>query len=398
MRRQRLRRPIAALLLLVFLAARAMAHDIVTYETIGIPIQASFDQNGRTIVQVEIDLRALEDGNPNTVSLKTYGLLKNVSEAQRTEWKARAKTLVENNLDFRFEPFGATTPDFKYEFTSGDGAPLKEDYDVVVITATWQATVPPGATGYSIHARDICPFPLFIANTLLGKRMDRTETLYAGNTSFVLDLTHLRPSAADGASFPASSQSSAFRDWLGTFAGFVRMGFTHVVPEGYDHILFVLGLFLLSRQWKPLLLQVTTFTVAHSLTLGLAALGFVHVSSAIVEPLIAGSITIVALENIFHPRYTHWRLLVVFSFGLVHGLGFASALQSLPISQHSFVAALLGFNVGVECGQLAIITAAFIATIWITNPQHYRHRIVVPCSLIIASLGFCWMVMRIAEA
>ena len=114
-----------------------------------------------------------------------------------------------------------------------------------------------------------------------------------------------------------------------TVWSFGKQGFGHVIPAGLDHILFVLGLFLLGRSWGPLLWQVSAFTLAHSATLALVTLGQVSASPKVVEPLIAASIALVAFENIWKPVYSLRRLLVVFAFGLVHGLGFAGGLNDL---------------------------------------------------------------------
>ena len=174
------------------------------------------------------------------------------------------------------------------------------------------------------------------------------------------------------------------------------LGFTHILPKGLDHILFVLGLFLLSTRWKPLLIQVTSFTVAHSITLALAVYGVVSLSPRIVEPLIAASIAYVAIENILTPQLQPWRPLVVFGFGLLHGLGFAGVLQEVGLPRSQFVPALVSFNVGVEFGQLAVITIAYLAVgIWGRNKSWYRPRIVIPASATVAAVGLFWTVQRV---
>lgn len=170
-----------------------------------------------------------------------------------------------------------------------------------------------------------------------------------------------------------------------------------MLPEGMDHILFVLGIFLLSRALRPLLLQVTAFTLAHSVTLALATLGFVKAPSAVVEPIIAASIAAVAVENIFHKQYSHWRLLLVFVFGLIHGLGFASALKDLDLPQSSLAVGLVGFNFGVEGGQIAVISIATACTFWIRDPEQYRRWVVLPVSGLIAIVGFFWTFERIMQ-
>ena len=142
---------------------------------------------------------------------------------------------------------------------------------------------------------------------------------------------------------------------------YLWLGYTHILPKGLDHILFVLGIFLLSPRLKTMLLQVTAFTIAHSITLGLSMYGIVSLPSRVVEPLIALSIAYVAIENLVTRELKPWRLALVFMFGLLHGLGFAGVLRELGLPRDEFLTALLTFNLGVEGGQLTIIAAALVA-------------------------------------
>ncbi|MBP52157.1 MAG: hypothetical protein CMI27_03320, partial [Opitutae bacterium] len=183
-------------------------------------------------------------------------------------------------------------------------------------------------------------------------------------------------------------------DSQSTFFSFLRQGFVHVVPLGLDHILFVLGIYLLSRKWKPILLQVSVFTIAHTITLGLATLGMVSVPSNVVEPIIAASIAVVAIENIFFPGYRPHRLLVVFVFGLIHGLGFAGALSAFNLDSSSLLLGLLGFNIGVELGQLAVISMAALSTMKFSE-KDYRKLVVVPGSIVISIFGIYWTIERL---
>ncbi|MGL5008696.1 MAG: HupE/UreJ family protein, partial [Paracoccaceae bacterium] len=144
------------------------------------------------------------------------------------------------------------------------------------------------------------------------------------------------------------------------FVRYVVSGFEHIIPKGLDHILFVLGLFFYALRAGPLLAQVTAFTLAHTVTLALASLGIVSVPASIVEPLIAASIVYVAVENIFGGRIGAVRVAVVFGFGLLHGLGFASVLGNVGLQDSRFAVGLIGFNIGVELGQLAVIAVAFV--------------------------------------
>lgn len=180
------------------------------------------------------------------------------------------------------------------------------------------------------------------------------------------------------------------------FLRYVVSGFEHIIPKGLDHILFVLGLYFYALRVRPLLAQVTAFTLAHTVTLALASLGIVAVPASIVEPLIAASIVYVAVENIFGASSGWRRVAVVFAFGLLHGLGFASVLGDVGLSGDRFVVGLIGFNIGVELGQLAVIAVAFVLLglpfgrrVW------YRAAIVIPASCAIALVGAWWTFERI---
>jgi hydrogenase/urease accessory protein HupE len=178
---------------------------------------------------------------------------------------------------------------------------------------------------------------------------------------------------------------------------YARAGFDHIVPRGMDHILFVLGLFLFSARLSPLLWQVTMFTIAHSITLGLAMLGWLELPARIVEPLIALSIAYVGIENLLRRRLHKGRLVLVFGFGLLHGLGFASMLSDFGMPDDAFFTALIGFNVGVELGQLAILAVAYLTVgLWFGKRPDYRQLVVVPGSLLIALVGLAWTWSRLS--
>ena len=176
---------------------------------------------------------------------------------------------------------------------------------------------------------------------------------------------------------------------------YLRLGYTHILPKGLDHILFVIGLFLLSPRLRPLLVQVTAFTIAHSITLGLSMYGIVSLPSRIVEPLIALSIAYVAIENLITRELRPWRVGLVFLFGLLHGLGFAGVLRELGLPRDEFLTALLTFNVGVEAGQLTIIGAAWLAVAAFVKRPWYRRTIVIPASCAIAAIGIYWTFARL---
>lgn len=177
---------------------------------------------------------------------------------------------------------------------------------------------------------------------------------------------------------------------------YLKLGYKHILPLGFDHILFVLSLFLLSPKLKPLLWQSLAFTVAHSITLALTMYKVVTPSVAIVEPIISLSIMYVALENIFSPTLKPSRIGVVFIFGLVHGMGFAGALQSIGLPQNAYLLSLVMFNVGVELGQVSIILLAyFLVAKWFGTKKYYRKYVVIPLSLMVTGIAAFWTIQRL---
>ena len=181
---------------------------------------------------------------------------------------------------------------------------------------------------------------------------------------------------------------------------------------GYDHILFLLALLLPSvlvrreGQWAPapqiggaakeVVKVVTAFTLAHSITLSLAALGVISLPSRLVESAIAASVVVAALSNLFSAfesnRSKRWMM--AFAFGLLHGFGFASVLADLGLPKNALVLALVGFNVGVELGQLAIVAVFLPLAFWLRGTAFYRVGVLKGGSLIVALLASWWLVQR----
>lgn len=188
------------------------------------------------------------------------------------------------------------------------------------------------------------------------------------------------------------------RPALETFALYVRIGIQHILPGGLDHILFVLAIFFSTRRLGPLLVQISAFTVAHTITLGLVASGVFAPPANIVEPLIAATIAFVAIENLVFRDMTRWRPLVVFGFGLIHGMGFAGFFGSLGLPDGQFWSALIGFNVGVEIGQLSVIALAAIL-LWPlrrrVSEAFYRKLVVWPVCGFIGTVGAYWAIERV---
>jgi hypothetical protein len=180
---------------------------------------------------------------------------------------------------------------------------------------------------------------------------------------------------------------------LSGWLDFLRLGIEHILG-GPDHLLFLVALLAHARRFWSVVTIVTAFTLAHSLTLSLAVLGLVDVPGDVVEPLIAASIVWVALENLIWPGKEWRRWLVSFVFGLVHGLGFAGALTELSLDGGALVKALVGFNLGVELGQVAFIAVFLPLLIWASRAAAMR-RLPQIASVLVAVMGGVWFVQRV---
>ena len=226
----------------------------------------------------------------------------------------------------------------------------------------------------------------FQASRILGEIIFRQTGVENGVTQFLLP---------GEKSQVISAKNGKPLDWIDTFLDYIPVGFAHILPKGLDHILFIFGLLFLTPKFYPLLIQVSIFTLAHTITLAISSLKIIDISSAIIEPLIAASIIYVAVENFFNSSLTKYRSIIIFFFGLLHGLGFASVLSSFGLPGTNFIWALVGFNVGVEIGQLTIILAFYTIFIyWIKTKNYYRKYISIPGSLIIALFGTFWLFER----
>lgn len=189
--------------------------------------------------------------------------------------------------------------------------------------------------------------------------------------------------------------------WFDNVGTFIEFGFQHILPQGLDHVLFVVALYLNARSWNSLFLQVTTFTLAHTITLALAATGVVSSPGDIIEPLISLSIVLLALEAIVFRKPNPWRLPVIFAFGLLHGLGFGSVMKAY-LENADLSAGLVGITVGVEMGHLLVLVAtgivAFIVQLGlkaIKRPGLYQPGFVFPVAAIIALVGLYWTLQRV---
>jgi hypothetical protein len=254
-------------------------------------------------------------------------------------------------------------------------------FDVLGVTVTLRGPLPSGARTYSWQY-DLTFASYALTTASVGNDAPQAVTWLEG--------------AADSGPLPLvrsaapPSRATVARTYFG-------LGFTLILPKGLEDILVVLGLFLLSRRLRPILWQVSAFTLAHSITLGLTLYGFISLPPTVVEPLIALSIVYVAVENLVTTELRPWRVALVFGFGLLHGMGFAGVLRELSLPRSEFLTGLVGFNVGVEAGQLAVIAIAFAVVGSVAGrTDRYRRLVIVPCSAAIALTGLFWTVERLA--
>jgi hypothetical protein len=393
-------------LLIPLLSALLHGHPIPD-----IPVIGKFNSDGTSSIYIEIDTRSFAE-DPEQVPFLTNSAFKQLSDSNKTDLILQAKSMIENALQLRFGDNDWYLPEFEFDFVEQDGGDLSEE-NILVLQGQYDISLDNNSGFYQIRSQDEAPYDLIFTNQINGKPQKRVNVLFPNEESFKFDLSFIDGKSIaqheveqksgstteqvtqKSGSIAEKSAEERREDARSTFYSFTRQGFVHVLPLGLDHILFVLGLFFLSRKWRPILYQVSVFTVAHTITLGLATLELISAPGHVVEPIIAASIAVVAIENILFPNYRHSRLFIVFFFGLIHGLGFAGALSAFDLDPTSLVIGLLGFNVGVEFGQLAVIAIVFVLTFWLKDEATYRKLAVVPCSILIACMGIYWTIERI---
>ena len=216
----------------------------------------------------------------------------------------------------------------------------------------------------------------------LNKNVDQLYTNYlnSGDASDLINLNH-----------------TVALTKINSFIKYLFLGIEHIIPKGLDHMLFIIGLFLFSNLIRPLLLQVTMFTIAHTITLVIASLSLINVNASIVEPLITLSIVYIGVENIFK-KYsnTKIRYYVIFLFGLLHGLGFALVLKDVGLDYSNLLINLVSFNIGVEIAQIFILFLLFLTIgLFFSKKKYYKLIFQIPLSLFISLIAIYWFVERI---
>jgi hydrogenase/urease accessory protein HupE len=348
----------------VLCAAPASAHEIGKTQ-----VTATIARNGTYQVDIVIDPDAL------LAKLEAFGRTgATPREVARLERDRRIQALRGVFLDRVSVWFDDARSGPRFEYRP---ATAFNDLAQTPSIARLTGTVPRGAREFSLA------YGLAMGSYALNVKIGDSpvQTVWISGTDRSAAVSLVAPPAPPG--------------WRGVAWQYFGLGYTHILPKGADHILFVIGIFLLSARWRSILLQVSTFTIAHSITLGLTMYGVVSLPAKAVEPLIALSIAYVAVENLFTAELKPWRLALVFSFGLLHGMGFAGVLRDLGLPRSQFVTALLTFNAGVEAGQLSVIAlSAAAVAYWRSDSSAYRRVVIQPASLLIASIGLFWTIQR----
>jgi hydrogenase/urease accessory protein HupE len=370
------------LLLFLFLTTIGWSAATTAHRLRPAVVNLTIEKNNRYNIAINLNMEAVlagispqhadTDDSPNAFEYDTFRLLEpDALEARIRNYAPDYLAGIRINFDQQATPAELTGVQ-----VPAVGDPARERLTTLTLTGT----IPENATTFTwTYAEAFGASALRVRQA--GAETVRTAFLTKGQTSEPFDL----------------DRALEEKPFWQVVSEYVVLGFTHILPKGLDHILFVLGIYLLSQHWRPLLYQVTAFTVAHSITLGLSLYGVISLSPNIVEPLIALSIVYVAVENIVTPDLKPWRVFVVFGFGLLHGLGFADVLMSLGLPRDEYLTGLIAFNIGVELGQLSVIAGAFLAVgLWLRNRAWYRQRIVIPASLVIAVIGAYWTIERTA--
>lgn len=252
--------------------------------------------------------------------------------------------------------------------TLGDASVARVEADGMEVSAPLACA---GGGAWTLHA-----------DYLRALRSDHRHFVEAfGQPAATLDPEH-RSATFDGAAHPGQ-----------VGLRFAELGVEHILT-GWDHLAFVAALLLGARGWRQVLLLVTTFTVAHSITLAAAALQLVKLPGSVVEPLIAASIAFVGIENLWPPPIRR-RMALTFAFGLIHGLGFAGLLAELGLPRDHLALALVTFNVGVEVGQVGAVLLATLGLGWLQRHARWEDRIRPGLSLALALAGVYWLVERL---
>ncbi len=345
-------------------------------------VRGSIDANGTLTLAMQMDLQRQLGGPESYFRLSGLGEDALSAPDYLAHWQTLVDSIEIHQGDERIVPrMLQVTPPEGYSLEQFAGG------------FTWPMTnVRVGAEinpeqAVSIRFRSSFAYEEPIALTLEAGDKRRTRLLVANQQSAAFQAYN-----AGSAAMQADANGVDFKSlW-----SFTVQGALHVVPLGLDHLLFLLCLYLGARSMRQLVLLISLFTVAHSITLGLAAYRLVPVPTDWVEVLIVVSILWLAIGNLRRPGKVIVKAPLILMFGLLHGLGFATALQALDIEPSNFLLTLLAFNVGVEIGQLGFIAAVALLLGWALKQEWARQRVLIPLSSLAVIVSSVWLVQRLS--
>ena len=384
---------------ILFFVSACFSLNVQAHEVRPAIIDLDIIDSGNLQVTIKLNLEALvaqiDSQSKNTNDDKNAALYNQLRRLPATDLAKRFDAFAPYFKDHIFLQFKTSSGIKKAQFTDlSSQIPEVGDTDLARDSIiTFKGTLPADATSMQWH------WDKQFGNAALRVSTPQNKEHYSaylldGKSSDLIPIPSVQEDHGENGKKVGGCTS--FNCKWKVFINYLEVGYVHILPLGLDHILFVVGLFLLSANLRPLLIQITTFTLAHSFTLALGIYGIVSVPSAIVEPLIAASIIFICIENIYANHLSPWRPVVVFFFGLLHGLGFASVLREIGLSSENFVTGLVAFNIGVELGQLTVIAFCFLAVgIWFRNEPWYRQRITIPASIVIAIIAAFWFAERV---
>jgi hydrogenase/urease accessory protein HupE len=298
-----------------------------------------------------------------------------LSQDELDQGAAELQIFAPQALDVKLDGRPVSPGEFRCRFDEANNATVYLSFSVgsfsnLMVRSKWLAMLPPGHRQFLSLQN---PNEQVLAERLLSANSD--------SITVQMDAAEAKPMAE-------ATKTS--------FADFLVMGVKHIWT-GYDHLLFLFGLLIVTKNFGSSVKIITCFTIAHSITLAVATLSLVQISSRIVEPLIAASIVYVGVENLFRGDDPKGRWLLTFAFGLIHGFGFASVLKELGVGSNGagIAVPLVSFNLGVEVGQIAI-AALVLPLIWkLRTRPVFVARWVPTCSIVVAALGAFWFVQRV---
>lgn len=396
----------ALVLLAVMLICSAMGRLVEAHPPVSSIAHITISPQGKVIILIQYDAVAfalnktsseISDDEVSELWKSTSERFSDLLRGSENRWKSDLLFLADESeipLAISQTP---TLDTFREWKNSVNGLPHPEAMQIELHT-----TLPVGSKRVSVRFPEILDFVLLVIERPGLQRS--ILPLDPGDLSPPIDVTmvhstNLEVSAAiEDQTLTDQNPSYLPPELPRTSWYFLRQGFLHIIPFGADHALFVLGLFLLVTNWKFLLLQISAFTIAHTVTMTLASLQWFAVSPRVVEPLIALSILVVAIENLL-PRTTDtWKVLTAFGFGLIHGLGFASILVELQLPINQVMIALASFGIGVEIGHITILCIAFLLLGWSRHHKWYRVKVAIPISIGIGATALYLLIDRLVIA